>query len=142
MQQIVMALVNPEDIELVNDSLERCTPQAEFFEQFYCRFRDSSDEVAAKFSGTDAKVQARALRTAFLLLLQAVAGDPSAWQQLELRAVRHDRKHLDIKPEMYELWRDCLLATIRDFDSRADDRTERAWRRVVQQAIDFMTARY
>jgi hypothetical protein len=37
---------------------------------------------------------------------------------------------------------DCLLATIRDFDTRVDDRTEQAWRRVVQQAIDFMTARY
>jgi hemoglobin-like flavoprotein len=137
-----MVLVSAEDIELVNDSLERCTPQAEFFEQFYWRFRDSSDEVAAKFVGTDSKAQARALRTAFLLLLQAVAGDPAAWQQLELRAVRHDRSHLDIKPEMYGLWRDCLLATIRDFDTRVDDRTEQAWRRVVQQAIDFMTARY
>lgn len=137
-----MTLVTAEDIELVNDSLERCTPQADFFERFYWRFRASSDEVAARFAGTDSKAQARALRTAFLLLLQAVAGDPSAWQQLELRAVRHDRRHLDIKPELYGLWTDSLLATVRDFDGRADERTEQAWRRVVQQAIDFMTARY
>lgn len=135
-------MASAEDIELVNDSLERCTPQAEFFEQFYERFHDSSDEIAAKFAGTDAKSQGRALRTAFLLLLQAIAGDPAAWQQLELRAIRHDRKHLDIKPEMYELWRESLLETVREFDPRADDRTREAWRRVVQQAIEFMTARY
>lgn len=137
-----MALVNSEDLELVNDSLERCTPQAEFFEQFYWRFHGSSDEIAAKFEGTDAKTQARALRTAFLLLLQAIAGDPAAWQRLELRAIRHDRRHLDIKPEMYGLWKESLLDTVRDFDPRADARTEQAWRTVVQQAIDFMTARY
>jgi hemoglobin-like flavoprotein len=135
-------LASAKDIELVNDSLERCTPQAEFFEQFYERFRDSSDEIAARFAATDAKTQGRALRTAFLLLLQAVAGDPAAWQQLELRAIRHDRKHLDIKPEMYELWKECLLETIRDFDPRADDRTREAWRRIVQEATEFMTARY
>jgi len=137
-----MALVDSEDLELVNDSLERCTPQAEFFEQFYERFRGSSEEIAARFAGTDAKTQARALRTAFLVLLQAIAGDPAAWQQLELRAIRHDRRHLDIKPEMYELWKESLVDTVRDFDPRADARTEQAWRKVVQQATEFMTARY
>lgn len=135
-------MANAEDIELVNDSLERCTPQAEFFEQFYERFHDSSDEIAARFAATDAKTQGRALRTAFLLLLQAIAGDPAAWQQLELRAIRHDRRHLDIKPEMYELWRESLLETVREFDPRADDRTREAWRRIVQEATEFMTARY
>lgn len=137
-----MPIHEPTDVELVNDSLERCPSQSEFFERFYARFVDSSDAVAARFVGTDAKAQSRALRGAFLLLLQAVAGDPAAWQQLELRAVRHDRRHLDIPPAMYELWRDCLLETIREFDPKVDSRTEAAWRRVVQQAIDFMVAHY
>ena len=137
-----MPAIESTDVELVNDSLERCSNQSEFFEHFYARFHDSSDTVAAKFAGTNAKAQSRALRTAFLLLLQAIGGDPVAWQQLELRAVRHDRRHLDIHPAMYELWRECLLETVREFDSKADQRTEAAWRSVVQQAIDFMVARY
>jgi hemoglobin-like flavoprotein len=131
-----------EDAELVNDSLERCSSQAAFFERFYERFRSSSPDIEAKFAGTNAKSQARALRTAFLLLLRAVGGDPEAWQQLELRAVRHDRRHLAITPAMYETWRECLLETIREFDPRCDAMTEAAWRRLVQQAIDFMVARY
>lgn len=137
-----MPTADSKDVELVNDSLERCPSQTEFFARFYSRFQHSSDEVAAKFQGTDAKAQARALRAAFLLLLQAVAGDPQAWQQLELRAVRHDRRHLDIRPDMYELWRDCLLETVREYDPDFDERTETAWRKVVQEAIDFMVARY
>lgn len=135
-------MADSRDVELVNDSLERCSSQTEFFARFYSCFHDSSDEVAAKFAGTDARAQARALRTAFLLLLQAVSGDPDAWQQLELRAIRHDRRHLDVRPEMYELWRECLLKTVRESDPGADAPTEAAWGRVVQQAIDFMVARY
>ena len=131
------------DIELVNDSLERCTRRRqEFFEAFYRRFNASSDEVAAKFAGTDIKTQARALRESFYLLLRAVGGDPEAWQGLELRAIRHDHRHLDIRPGLYDLWLECLLETIRDFDPKADAAIEAAWRRTMQKGIDFMIARY
>lgn len=131
-----------DDVELVNDSLERCTPQADFFASFYERFRDSSDEVAKKFEGTDIRRQTRALRDSFYLLLRAVGGDPEAWQALELRAVRHDHRHLDISPDMYQLWLESLLITIRDFDPALDEATEAAWRRVMQKGIDFMIAKY
>ena len=131
------------DIELVNDSLERCTQRRqEFFEVFYRRFSVSSDEVAAKFAGTNLKAQARALRESFYLLFSAIGGDPEAWQSLELRAIRHDQRHLDIRPGLYDLWLECLLETIRDFDPEADAAIEAAWRRTMQQGIDFMIARY
>ena len=135
-------MTDQDDVELVNDSLERCTPQVDFFTSFYERFRNSSDEVAKKFEGTDVRTQTRALRDAFYLLLRAVGGDPEAWQALELRAVRHDHRHLNISSGMYQLWLDSLLATIREFDPKLDDETEAAWRRVMTKGIDFMTARY
>lgn len=130
------------DTELVNDSLERCSNQLEFFDSFYLRFRDSSDVIAAKFANTEARAQSRALRESFYLLLRAVGGEPDAWQQLELRAMRHDRKHLDISPWMYEVWLECLIETIHEFDPGIDSVTETAWRRIMQQGIDFMIARY
>lgn len=135
-------MTDQDDVELVNDSLERCTPQAEFFTSFYERFRTSSDEVAEKFEGTDVRRQTRALRDAFYLLLRAVGGDPEAWQALELRAVRHDHRHLNISPDMYQLWLESLLATIREYDPMLDRATEAAWRRVMTRGIDFMTAKY
>jgi len=135
-------MTDQDDVELVNDSLERCTPHTEFFASFYLRFRDSSSEVANKFEGTEIRRQTRALRDAFYLLLRAVGGDPEAWQALELRAVRHDRRHLDISPDMYQLWLESLLTTIREFDPKLDDVTEAAWQRVMRKGIDFMIARY
>lgn len=131
-----------DDVELVNDSLERCTPHVDFFTSFYERFRSSSDEVEKKFEGTDLRRQTRALRDAFYLLLRAVGGDPEAWQALELRAVRHDHRHLDISPGMYQLWLESLLVTIREFDPKLDRETEAAWRRVMQKGIDFMVSKY
>jgi hemoglobin-like flavoprotein len=135
-------MTDRDDVELVNDSLERCTPHADFFATFYLRFRDSSEEVAKKFEGTDIRRQTRALRDSFYLLLRAVGGDPEAWQALELRAIRHDRRHLDIRPDMYQLWLESLVITIRDFDRELDAITEAAWRRVMKKGIDFMSARY
>ena len=130
------------DIEMVNDSLERCGSPLDLFDSFYIRFRDSSEEVKAKFRNTDLRTQSRALREAFYLLLRAVGGDPEAWQHLELRALRHDRRHLDIGPWMYQLWLDCLLETIREFDPDFDSVTEAAWRRIMQRGIDFMIERH
>ena len=135
-------MVDAKDVELVNDSLERCPNQTDMFLRFYHRFHDSSDEIAAKFDGTNPKAQARALRLGFLVLMEAVAGDPEAWQQLELRAIHHDHNHYDIQPHMYEQWRECLIETIPEFDPKFDARTEQAWRNVVQEAIDYMVARY
>lgn len=135
-------MTNLKDVELVNDSLERCPNQLKFFEAFYRRFRTSSDSVAAKFEQTSVRAQSRALRESFYLLLRAVSGDPEAWQQLELRAMRHDRRHLDIHPWMYQDWLECLIETIRDFDADFDAETEDAWRRIMRQGIDFMIARY
>lgn len=135
-------MTNQVDVELVNDSLERCPNPLEFFDSFYLRFRDSSDEIAAKFVNTNVRAQSRALRDSFYLLLRAVGDDPEASQQLELRALRHDRKHLDISPWMYEVWLECLIETIREFDPELDGATESAWRRIMQQGIDFMITRY
>ncbi|MEX2122608.1 MAG: globin [Woeseia sp.] len=131
-----------DDVELVNDSLERCTRRHEFFEAFYRRFSESSDEVAAKFAGTDLRGQTRALRESFYLLLRALGGEPDAWQSLELRALRHDRRHLDIRPGLYGLWLECLLETIRSFDPKVDATIEAAWRRTMKKGIDFMIERY
>lgn len=130
------------DTELVNDSLERCNRREGFFDAFYERFISASPEIADRFEGVDIKAQGKALRLAFYLLLRAVDGDPAAWQELELRAVRHGRGNLDIQPWMYEVWLDSMLATICEFDDACLPATEAAWRRVMQQGIDFMVSRY
>jgi hemoglobin-like flavoprotein len=129
-------------VELVNDSFERCISYSTFFDRFYERFGESSDEISGKFHEVDFEKQNRALRDAFYSLFRAIAGEPDAWQELEMRAVRHSRTDLDIEPWMYAVWLDCLLETIREIDPAIDDQTEAAWRDVMAIGIKFMIERY
>lgn len=130
------------DTELVNDSLERCNRRGGFFNAFYERFISASPEIADRFDGVNIKAQGKALRLAFYLLLRTIDGDPAAWQELELRAIRHGRNNLDIQPWMYDVWLDSMLATVLEFDTALTPATEAAWRRVIQKGIDFMVSRY
>ncbi len=130
------------DIELVNDSLERCDSQGEFLDAFYRRFFAASSEIADKFKNTDLRRQKRMLRESFYVLLLAYGGDEAAWSLLEERAVRHSRTGLDVEPRLYNIWLDCLIETVREFDTRADGNTVRAWRRVMDKGIAFMAERY
>jgi len=99
--------MNEREIELFNDSLERCTRASGFLDRFYELFLASSEEVAKKFKHTDFRKQKRAL-----------------------------------KPEFYELWLDCLIRAVKEFDRLCDSETERAWRSMMRAGIEFMKSRY
>jgi hemoglobin-like flavoprotein len=76
----------------------------------------------------------------YIMMLSSDAAGRAA--QLEQLAQRHSRAELDIKPELYDLWLDRLLQTVREVDPKFDAPIEAAWRRVLQPGIDFMKSRY
>lgn len=129
------------DIELFNDSLERCSASPDFLSRFYTLFLASSDTVARKFERTDLRKQARMLKTSLYVMM--LAGSRSERiAHLETLARRHSRAELDIGPELYDLWLDRLLRAVGEADPRFDQEVERAWQRVLQPGIDFMKSRY
>jgi hemoglobin-like flavoprotein len=129
------------DVELFNDSIERCSGKPEFLRRFYALFLASSDAVAMKFARTDLQKQARMLKTS-LYIMMLESGEPEQTAHLERLARRHSRTELDIKPELYDLWLDRLVQAVREFDPLFNAETETAWRRVLQPGIDFMKSRY
>jgi hemoglobin-like flavoprotein len=129
------------DIELFNDSLERCTRRPEFLDRFYALFLASSDTVARKFEHTDLHQQARMLKTSLYIMMLA-SGEIERIAHLERLAKLHSRAELDIKPELYDLWLDRLVQAVREFDPMFDPEIETAWRRVLQPGIEFMKSRY
>ena len=129
------------DIELFNDSLERCSANADFLRRFYTLFLASSGEVAKKFERTDFRKQTRLLRTSlYIMMLSSDGAELGA--HLERLAKLHSRAGLDIKPELYDLWLDRLVQAVREFDPMVDVEIETAWRRVLQPGIDYMKSRY
>ncbi|HEY6367914.1 MAG TPA: globin domain-containing protein [Candidatus Binatia bacterium] len=130
------------DIELFNDSLQRCTSRPGFLERFYEIFTASSEKVAEKFKRTDFQKQAILLKASLYLMLLAAWKKPEGHAHLERIAQLHGRNGLDIAPELYDLWLNCLLRTVKEYDSRFNTRTKRAWYNMMQSGIKFMKSRY
>ena len=140
-----MSTLTDRDNKLFNNSFERCMHNARppgFLDRFYEIFIASSLEVAQKFLKTDFQHQVRALKASLCYLMMASGGSREAVQHLEEMARLHSRDHLNIQPELYDLWLTCLLQSVREYDERFDPETEMAWRRVLGFGIDYMKSRY
>ena len=129
------------DVELFNDSIERCSCRSDFLNRFYTLFLASSDMVAKKFEHTDLRKQARMLKTS-LYIMMAASGESERTVHFERIAKLHSRAGADIKPELYDLWLDQLVQAVKEFDPMFNPETETAWRRVLQPGIEFMKSRY
>ena len=115
--------------------------EEEFFDVFYDRFIASSPLVLEKFKNVDMGSQKRMLKQslAYLLNLFVMKKIPD---HLVSIAQQHDRDHADIPPELYGLWLECLVDTVKEFDPQFDDDVELAWRLVCSQVIALMTFVY
>ena len=134
--------LNERDVELFNDSLERCTSGRRFLDRFYELFVSSSPEVAAKFANTDFRVQKAAVKVSFYMIMSSIEQKPEGNVHLERIAVRHSRKGLDIGPHLYDQWLECLIQAARECDPLFCDETEQAWRRVMRVGIEFLKSKY
>jgi hemoglobin-like flavoprotein len=133
------------NLALFNDSYERCIGSSRppgFLDRFYEIFLGSSEEVAAKFKNTDFHKQVQSLKSSLYYLMMASSGNPEATLHLKRIAELHSRRALDIRPELYDLWLECLLAAVREHDPKFNAETETAWRRVLAYGIDFMKSKY
>jgi hemoglobin-like flavoprotein len=123
-------------------SLDRCLGEPRFIPEFYQRFLAASEDVRHKFAMTNFDDQEKRLARSLRVLGAAVTGDPAALRHLAKRAESHDRYHLDIKYELYDLWRESLLATAAQFDPHWNEETDNSWQVVLDHAIHYMTKRY
>jgi hemoglobin-like flavoprotein len=132
--------MNETDVELFNDSLDRCSGRPGFLDRFYELFLASSDEAAEKFERTDFRKQTRVLKASLYIMMMAERPEFSA--HMERIATLHSRTELDINPELYNQWLHCLLRAAEDFDPSFDMNTKTAWTRILQHGIEFMKSRY
>ena len=131
------------EFELFNDSLARCLRGDQFFQRFYELFLASSEEVRGKFRATDFRKQRRMLQTSFYMLVEYIAvGWPECEAYLERIAIAHGRHGRDIPPQLYDLWLDCLLSAVKEFDDHCSAEVEAAWRYMMGAGIVFLKSRY
>lgn len=135
--------MDKETIARFDASLERCTASPEFADRFYDRFLASSPKVRQRFAKTDFARQKRALRASLnLMLLVAADEEKGPARYLGDIAERHSKRDLDIGAELYDLWLDTLLETVKECDPQFSPEVERAWERVMMVGISYLLLRY
>jgi hemoglobin-like flavoprotein len=125
-------------------SLKRCLATPDFLHDFYELFMAASGEVRQKFRNTDFPRQTRVLADS--LFIMAVASESKdeaiAWKELDRLAERHSRAGLDIRPELYDVWLECLLNAARLHDPPFPPEVEAAWRQALGPGIEHLRSRY
>ncbi len=110
-----------------------------FLDKFYEIFLSSSDEVSAMFEDTDMGTQKAMLMTSLVYMSHANNDSPGLLLNI---AEKHNKNNLNIKPHLYKLWLDSLIAAANSIDPLFDENTEKLWRETLQPGIDFMISRY
>lgn len=130
-------------LQTFEDSLARCNAEPAFLEQFYETFLASSPKVREKFKDTDFTRQKRALRASLhMMLLAAEDEEKGPERYLKELANLHSRRELDVGAELYDLWIDSLLATVRKCDPQFEPRVEEAWEAVMMIGVSYLLSHY
>lgn len=135
-----MEILTPRDQFL--NSLDRCMENEDFMPAFYDRFLSTSEEIRDKFRHTNFEQQNKMLLRSLRLAAGATAGDSEALKELRERARTHDRNHLNIEPQLYEIWLKAVIETVQEFDTEWDETVETTWRTILGYVISYMVKRY
>ena len=130
------------EMEIFHGSLERCLGSEAFVDRFYTILHARAPEAAAKFAGTDMKVQHRKLSASLYMTMLLDERSPEGRVHFERMAQLHSRDALDIKPRLYDDWVESLVEAAREFDEHFDQETERAWRNLLAPVVEYMKSRY
>jgi hemoglobin-like flavoprotein len=130
--------------ETFRASLKRCLADTAFLHDFYELFMASSGEVREKFKDTEFPRQTRVLADS--LYIMAVASesrdDAIAWKELDRLGERHSRADLDVRPELYESWLECLVKAAAQYDPDFSPEIEEAWRTSLAPGLEHLRSRY
>lgn len=109
----------------------------EFFDRFYEIFCSQSEEIARLFENTHMSSQKTMLHDSLDCLVDFFVSS-KAPSYLKNVARRHSQADLDISLDLYDVWLDSLVFTVREYDPQFDADVERAWRTTLSPGIAYM----
>ena len=131
--------------DLFNTSYWRATRTekdgAGFLDAFYQRFLNSSPVVEDKFKHTDMETQKQALKESLFHMCDFFASNV-ADDHIQQISQLHGKSGMGIPPLLYDLWLECLIETVREYDPEFRPDVELAWRLVMISGITYMKFHY
>jgi truncated hemoglobin YjbI len=110
---------------------------AGFYGRFYQLFRKADSQVDELFSGTTVARQLPMLEESLLYMLDFSRSRVSS-QRIQELAEYHGRNHMKIPARLFDVWLECLVATLRERDPELDLDTETAWRVTLAPGLAYM----
>lgn len=138
----VLPNMDPLTFDHVRQSYGRCIAQLGFFDRFYELFLASSDRIPEMFKNTDFVKQKDLLKEGIALVVMFAKNETSPLVKGKLQHIgtRHSRGDLNITEDMYPLWIESLIHTIREYDGKFTPQLEEEWRQVMVPAIEYLKA--
>lgn len=111
-------------------------------EKFYEKLLASDTRISNAFTHTNFEEQRKLFVKGLLMLLQY--GDNTTIGNIAIKRLghSHSREGMNIAPELYPLWVQCLLETIAELDPEYSHELEQLWRNKLKKGIDAMTEAY
>lgn len=134
--------IDENTLKIFNDSLERCQANPKFLTLFYQKFVISNSEIREKFAKTNLEHQKMMLHASIYMIMLATQGNDAASEYLSRISKRHSKLHLDIRPELYDIWLDKLIETVSVVDPHYEDEIKAAWEQVMTYGINYMKSQY
>ena len=135
-------LTTAQSVRLAKDSLKRCLRQDKFLDRFYELFLASSDEIKAKFVGTQFVQQKIMLKASLHIMLMLAQGDLKDTQVLQDLSEKHSSRHLNIRPEFYQFWVNSMLQAVKESDPAYSDDIGTAWQNSLEPGVKFMLSKF
>ena len=128
--------------EEVRQSFARCEAAGDFAETFYNTFINASPAIAPFFAQTEFGRQRKLLRDSVYLMVTQDVSDPEMRALLDKLGNLHSRAGRNIAPKLYELWLDCICATVKELDPEWSQSLEDHWRVRLRAGMQIIMAAY
>ncbi len=129
-------------LSLVLESYGRCCLSGNFFDRFYEIFLASNTAFPKMFANTEFVKQKALLKTGIAMLLSHLDGKPVGTAGVNRIAETHNKKNMNINPNLYQYWIDSLIAAVKECDSKFDADLERLWQKTLRAGVDCIASKY
>jgi len=113
-----------------------------FGKKFYEKLLGADPKIAALFKNTDFTKQYELLVHGIVVLIDYAEGNAMGQMAIKRLAEKHNRKNLNVSPQLYSRWIDCFIKTVTELDPQFTPDLGQQWRTTLQKGIDAIIKAY
>ncbi len=109
---------------------------------FYRTLLGADPRIKVMFENTNFERQRDLFLHGLLVLIEYANGQVLGEVAIERLGELHSRRKMNVPPDLYPIWVNCLVETLARLDPQFSPTLDRQWRETLQKGIDIMTRVY